>query len=108
MPTTLQRVENERMKVLRRAASLQAAVEEYDEAVTEMRKEAEASAKSIRLNKKVQAKLLGISRSHLYRAGLDGCRNYAELYRKVNRLRPDLLETLEMNFDDHLKRIKTK
>lgn len=90
-------------KVQRRTEMARQAMHEYNELIEDINRESVAKSISIPVNKTIQAELLGISRSHLYKIGLDGCRTYAELWKKVDRRRPDLLPTLEKNFNAYLE-----
>lgn len=63
----MRQVIRDRDTVLRRTGALRRAVEEYDESVKALVKEAEVASKSVKLNKVEMASLLGLSRAHLYK-----------------------------------------
>lgn len=101
---TINRLQLERNKLIRRLRSAEVAREEFDDAYSIFMMEVEAKAKSIPLNKTIQAQLLDVSRNTLYRR-YDGCRNYAELWQVVFDENPDLIKTLERNFDNYLAQL---
>lgn len=88
-----------RDKVLRREQLLLEAVREFDEITTEQIERAEIAVKSRRLKTSEIATLLDMHRVHVYRIGAADCKTYLELWQWVKKHRPDLLDTLEKNYD---------
>lgn len=102
---------NDRDTVVRRSMSLKVAVEEYDKSVQKLITEAEVKAKSVKLQKKEMAALIGVTRAHLYKMPgieIDELRTYEDLWFQISRNRPKLLPTLEMNFHKYLQKLRSK
>lgn len=109
--STLKQVMNDRDTVVRRSMSLKVAVEEYDKSVQKLITEAEVKAKSVKLQKKEMAALIGVTRAHLYKMPgieIDELRTYEDLWFQISRNRPKLLPTLEMNFHKYLQKLRSK
>ena len=109
MNININQVMKDRDTVLRRSDALQRAVEEYDASVKALVKAAEVKSKSIRISKTVMARLLGLSRAHLYKMpGVDiaRCNTYEDLHIQVKKNRPDLLNDLEKNYELFLNQLK--
>ncbi len=96
-------LEQKRIQLKTRRRMLQMAWDEMEQCIAGVISEIEVKQKSIKLSKTVQAELLGISRGHFYNMGFH-TKTYAELWAEVKHRRPDLLERLEENFNEYIKK----
>jgi AraC-like DNA-binding protein len=96
---TPEKVHSAREKVLRRQRILEEAIAEFDKAATERIQELEVLARSRPIKVTDMVRLLGLSRSQLYRIGAADCSTYAQLWHWAKVNRPELLQQLERNYE---------
>lgn len=96
---TEEKVNKLHQRAIRRMETAKIAIDEYKQGVDEILQEARAEAMSQKLTVTQMATLLGKSRPTVYRMGAADCQTYADLWRWTKANRPELLKTLEGNYN---------